>query len=135
MQLTIMSPTSILDQVQVQKVSARGGEGSFTLLPGHADILSRLKRSIVTAVEENGLVHVWGADGGVLTKQGDEVLISSPLVVRGEEEEGEDVEASLTRAIDEALQRLRRESKSLQTESLRMESDLVRRLLELGGEL
>lgn len=130
-----MSPTAIMDQLQVTKVSARGGEGSFTLLPGHIDLLSSLERSILTAVEENGLVHVWGVDGGILTKQGDEVLVSSPLIVRGDEQKGESTEQVLTRSIDETLENLRRESKSLQTQSLRMESDLVRRMLELGGEL
>ncbi|MDX9802018.1 MAG: F0F1 ATP synthase subunit epsilon, partial [Spirochaetia bacterium] len=81
MKFIIMTPNRVIDKLDAVKVSAIGLEGSFSILPGHVDLLSVLVRCIVTASGENGSTSVYAADGGVLVKQDDQVMISTPMAV------------------------------------------------------
>lgn len=135
MRLTIMTPNKIIDEREVIKVSAIGREGSFTLLPGHVDIFSSLVRCIVSAEDSDQKVHVYAADGGILTKEGPMVRISSPFAVKGQVINEDDPEQGLAERIDNALSELEKESGHIRTETLRVETDLVRRMIELEGEL
>ena len=130
-----MTPEKIVDELEISRLSAEGEEGSFVILPGHIDLLSILKRCIVTIQDKASTFQVYAADGGVLTKEGDTVRISSPFVVKGENVVSEDPEEGLAAVIERSLKKLEKESADVQTGSFRLESDLVRRMVELRGEL
>mgnify|MGYP005850197521 CR=1 FL=1 len=135
MKFMIMTPEKIVDELEISRLSAVGLEGSFVILPGHIDLLSMLKQCIVTIQDEASAYRVYAADGGVLTKEGDTVRISSPFVVRGEEAVSEDPEEGLAVVIEKSLEKLEKESSHLRSGSIQLETDLVRRMVELRGEL
>jgi F-type H+-transporting ATPase subunit epsilon len=135
MRFMIMTPDKMVDELEISRLSAEGEEGSFVILPGHIDLLSILKRSIVTIQDEDEAIRVYAADGGFLTKEGDTLRVSSPFVVKGEKAVSEDPEEGLAAVIEKSLKKLERESTHLQTGSFRLETDIVRRMVELRGEL
>lgn len=135
MKFIIMTPNRVIDKLDAVKVSAIGLEGSFSILPGHVDLLSVLVRCIVTASGENGSTSVYAADGGVLVKQDDQVMISTPMAVKGDPVSDSNPEMGITESIEKTLKKLKEESDQIKTETFRMETDLIRRMVELKGNL
>ncbi|MDX9801812.1 MAG: hypothetical protein RBT69_10805, partial [Spirochaetia bacterium] len=96
---------------------------------------SVLVRCIVTASGENGSTSVYAADGGVLVKQDDQVMISTPMAVKGDPVSDSNPEMGITESIEKTLKKLKEESDQIKTETFRMETDLIRRMVELKGNL
>lgn len=63
MYLTITSPSGILCRTTVGKVSLPGTVGAFTVLPGHAPLISQLKEGKIIYAKE-GEEHVQDLKSG-----------------------------------------------------------------------
>ena len=130
-----MTPNRIIDELEISKLSAQGLEGSFVILPDHIDLLSALEQSIVTVRDASGTPSVFAVDGGILVKKGENIQISSPLVVKGKNLSETNPEDGLSAIVRDTLDRLKKDSRDVQNASLRLECDLVRRMIELRGGL
>ena len=64
MYLTITSPSGILCRTTVDKVSLPGTVGAFTVLPGHAPLISQLKEGKIIYAKE-GEEHVQDLKSGL----------------------------------------------------------------------
>jgi len=106
--LTISGVRRIQVDESVTKVSAEGIHGSFTLLPRHLDHVVVLAPGILTYTDDGGAEHYVAVDGGVLTKVGSEVRVTTPAAVPGDRlEDLEHTVAETFRQIDEAEQAAR----------------------------
>jgi F-type H+-transporting ATPase subunit epsilon len=84
-------------------VSVPGSCGLFTVLPGHAPLMSTLEIGVLKAVYANGEQHLYAISGGVVRVLNDQVLI---LTETAESETDIDL-ARAEEARERAEQRLR----------------------------
>jgi len=85
-------------------VSVPGTCGLFTVLPGHAPLMSTLEIGVVKAVYANGEQHLFAISGGVVRVWNNQVLILTETA-----ESGADIDlARAEEARERAEQRLRR---------------------------
>lgn len=74
----VFTPVGPVLERAVQRLSARGSHGRFTILPRHADWAAVLIPGLLVLDDE-----VLACDEGVLVKQGSEVRVAVRDVVRG----------------------------------------------------
>jgi F-type H+-transporting ATPase subunit epsilon len=130
MRLRVLAPDHVVLDAEVAAVIAESPDGSFCLLPHHIDVVSPLAPSLVayrpraapSPADEDGYLAV---DGGTLVKCGDEVLVSSPRVVIGP---GLD---DLRTTIEASFRALEQDERDARAAIVRLESDIVRRFVEL----
>lgn len=70
----ILTPSQLLFEGQVESVTLPGSIGSFTVLKGHAPIISSLERGKVVCTDANGS-HEYDANGGFVEVKNDIVSI------------------------------------------------------------
>jgi F-type H+-transporting ATPase subunit epsilon len=130
MRLRVLAPDHVVLDAEVSAVIAESPDGSFCLLPHHIDVVAALAPSLVayrpraapSPADEDGYLAV---DGGTLVKCGDEVLVSSPRVVIGP---GLD---DLRTTIEASFRALEQDERDARAAIVRLESDIVRRFVEL----
>ena len=81
--LKIMTPYSVILNTPVSQVTVDAVDGFFTLKPRHIDFVNALKAGILTYQKE-GKEGFVACNHGVIVKKGDEVAISTPLAILGE---------------------------------------------------
>lgn len=119
MRLTIAVSHGIQLDEPVTKVTAEGIHGSFTLLPRHLDYVVVLVPGILTHTDDEGSEHHVAVDGGVLTKVGSQVRVSTPAAVTGDGLEGlHRTVAETFRLIDETEQSTRLAQAGIETRVL-----------------
>ena len=123
--LEVVTPSEVVIDRRVSKVSAESPQGAFTLLPRHVDFVAVLVPGLI-AFEADGDEHLLAVDGGVLVKQGPEVRIAT-----GEAAEGDSVLA-LQRALRASFEELAEGERRSRAALARLETDLVRRSMELS---
>src|SRR5690606_28475833 len=79
--LRIVVPTKILFDETVEKVTADGTHGNFTILPRHTDFLAALVPGLLSFGLEDGSERFAAVDGGLLLKHGREVLVTTGRAV------------------------------------------------------
>jgi F-type H+-transporting ATPase subunit epsilon len=85
MPLRILTPLSVIvDQVAVS-LRAVDASGSFGILPGHADFLTRLALSVVSWATPDGAARFCAVRGGVLTVKAGHVAIATREAVVGDD--------------------------------------------------
>ncbi len=126
MKLKILLPTQVLLEQTVIKVTAEAVNGFFTLLPRHIDFVTSLVPSILYFYTESGEERYVAVDGGVLVKRGDEVFLSAARAVQGS-----DIE-QLTELVERELKVLGESEKKARSVMARLESDTLRRFMQLG---
>lgn len=127
MKLQVLLPTEIfLDEEEVRKVTAEAPNGSFTLLPRHIDFVTTLVPGILIFEDRQGQERYMAVDEGVLVKAGDEVKVSTRKAVAGKQL------GELETTIREQFAQLDEKERSARTAVARLESDLVRRFVELS---
>ena len=84
MKLKVLLPTKVMLSAEVSKVIAEGLDGSFCLLPRHADFVSALAAGVLLYETPDRREHYLAVDKGVLVKSADEVLVSARRAVKGE---------------------------------------------------
>lgn len=126
MQLTVVTPGAVVVDEPVAKVTAEAIDGSFTLLPRHVDIVTILVSGLVVHVEpDTGTEHVLAVDGGVLVKRRRHVRIATPGAIAG------DSVIELQHAMRSSFRELTDHERQSRAALARLETDAVRRLLEL----
>ena len=83
MNLKIMTPYSIVLNTPVTQVTVDAVDGFFTLKPKHIDFIDALRAGIIT-YQKDGKSAFAACNRGVVVKQGEDVNISTPLAILGE---------------------------------------------------
>jgi F-type H+-transporting ATPase subunit epsilon len=126
MNLKVLLPTQVLVDERVGKVVAEAENGSFGLLPRHVDFVAPLVPGLLSFVTEEGREEFLAVDEGLLVKRGEEVLVSTRRAVRGADL------GRLREVIDREFRTLEDRERLTRTALARLESDIVRRFMELG---
>jgi F-type H+-transporting ATPase subunit epsilon len=126
MELKVLLPTNVLVSESVRKIVAEAENGSFGLLPRHVDYVAPLAAGILSFVTEDEREEFVAIDEGILVKRGDEVLVSTRRAVKGADL------GELRQIIDREFRMLEDRERLTRTALARLESNIVRRLMELG---
>lgn len=126
MKLRVLLPTHVEVDEEVDRVTAEGENGSFSLLPRHIDSLAALVPGLLSYIGADG-ERFLAVNGGTLVKCGDEVLVSTPRAVKGKNLD------ALRREIDESFKKLSEHEERARAAMRRIEADFVRRFIELEG--
>ncbi len=78
MELTIVTPAGIVCRAEVESVKLSGTMGQFTVLKGHAPLLSSLERGDVIYVE-SGVEHRVSIRSGVVNVYKDKIEVCAEL--------------------------------------------------------
>lgn len=128
MEVTLILPHKIYCQHnEVEKLSAEGLEGHFTLLPAHIDYISVLVPGIMQLTTGNR-EHIFAVDHGTLVKIGSEVRISCRNAV-----EGDDI-SQLSQIVEDKFKEIDDLEKKARSALLGLEYGVIRRFAELGKE-
>lgn len=85
MPLRIITPLAVIVDQPATRLRAADASGSFGILPGHADFLTRLAVSVVTWATPDGATHFCAVRGGALTVRAGKVAIATREAVTGED--------------------------------------------------
>ena len=125
MRFEVVTPAAAVVDEDVSKISAEAPTGWFTLLPRHVDFVATLVPGLLSYLTEDG-EHLLAVDGGVLVKRGLSVRIAT-----GEAAGGDSVLA-LQRALRHSFEELAESERRSRAALAHLESDAVRRLIELA---
>lgn len=123
MSLRIITPLAVIVDQQVARLRASDASGSFGILPGHADFLTRLAISVVTWVTPDGAARFCAVRGGALTVRAGKVAIATREAVTGDD---------LDRLDREVLSRFRAnldEERVEHVETTRLQLHVMRQML------
>ncbi len=112
---------------EVEKLSAEGLEGHFTLLPAHIDYVSVLVPGIMQLTLRDK-EHIFAVDHGTLVKIGASIQVSCRNAI-----EGEDIH-KLTQVVEEKFKEIDDMEKKARSALLGLEYGVIRRFSELGKE-
>lgn len=127
MRVLLTAPTGVLADAEASKVIAESVEGSFCILPRHADLATLLVPGLLSYVGSDGREVFAALDQGVLVKAGDVVRIACQRgVIAGDLG---DAEATVRERFRVQSEREKRARSTL----LRLEADILRRLGEMRG--
>ena len=126
MKLRVLTPTEIVCDEEVRSVVAEGGYGSFGLRPRHADFAASLVPGILSFVFKAGGEEYVAVDNGILVKLGPEVIASVHHAVRGVHVE------ELLEVVQTRFLRLDDQERGVLTAMAKLESDFLRRFMELS---
>lgn len=124
MRLVVALPHLIHLDLEVEKVSAEGIHGTFTMLPRHLDYVVLLQSGILSYALSGGAERYVAVDGGVLAKVGDEVRVSTPAAVGGDRLD------ELERTVSEAFRELGERERDTRAALTRIESHLLQQFFE-----
>lgn len=124
MRLVVALPHLIHLDHEVEKVSAEGIHGTFTMLPHHLDYVVLLQSGILSYAVSDGPEQYVAVDGGVLAKVGDEVRVSTPAAVSGDRLD------ELERTVSEAFRELGERERTSRAALTRIESHLLQQFFE-----
>lgn len=125
MYLKILLPSEVMLQQPVAKVIAEAENGSFCLRPRHVDFLAALVPGLLSFVDQSDCEQFVAIDAGILVKQADQVLVSTRQAVQGD-----DIQ-SLRATVRKRFQTIDERERTARSAVARLESDLIRRFLEL----
>lgn len=126
MRLKVLLPTEVLLDKEVAKVIAEAENGAFCLLPRHIDFVAALVPGLLSFTIDEGHEEFLAIDEGILVKCGAEVLVSTRTAVRGPDL------GALRRTVEERFRHIDEREKQARAATVRLETDLVRRFMELG---
>jgi F-type H+-transporting ATPase subunit epsilon len=127
MRLKVLLPSEVLLDKEVSKVIAEADNGSFCLLPRHIDFVAALVPGLLSFTIDEGHEEFLAIDEGILVKCGAEVLVSTRTAVRGPDL------GALRLTVEERFRHIDEREKQARAATARLEADLVRRFMELGG--
>ena len=126
MNLKVLLPFQVFaEKTGVSSIVAETREGSFGLLPHRLDCVAALVPGILTyETGSEGEVFV-AVDEGVLVKTGPDVLVSVRRAIGGTDL------GQLHDAVEQQFLTLDKQEQSVRSVLTRMESDVIRRLVEV----
>lgn len=122
--LLTLAAETVLDE-NVEKISAEGLHGCFTLLPNHIDLVTALVPGILAYQDHLGPENYVATDEGVLVKEGSIVHVACQNVVCGRPL------GELEAAVRELFLIVSEREKLVRAAAARLEADFVRRMAEL----
>lgn len=125
MNLRILLPTHVMLDRPVTKIVAEAENGSFCLLPRHVDFLTALVPGLLVYTDETGREQFVAVDEGLLVKHGPVVTVTTSRAIAGSEL------GDLRRLVREEFESLGDRERVARTAMARLESDFVRRFLQL----
>jgi len=125
MRLKLLTPTEVVVDEAVVKISAEGAAGLFCLLPRHRDWVAALVPGLLGFVAPDGSETFVAVDQGVLVKCADEVLVAVRRAVR-------DCDLTCLReVVDKRFRHFDDEEKAARSAIARLEAGVIRRFLEM----
>jgi len=124
MRLTVRMPAEVLFEEEVSRIRAEAGNGWFGLLPKHIDFVTALVPGVLTFQPAGKPEEYLAVDHGILVKCGPEVSISTRNAVRGPDLE------LLKKNVETQLRERQEREKQARALEAKLETDLVRTLLE-----
>ncbi len=125
MLLKVILPHQIfLERDGVSRIVVETGQGSLGILPRRLDCAAALVPGILIYADAAGEKFL-ALDGGVLVKQGPEVRIAVPRAISGPDLAG------LRQAVQAQFLRLDEQEKTVRLALARLESDFIRKFMEL----
>ena len=128
MKLKVLLPTEVLIDMEVSKVRAEAGNGSFCLLPRHIDFVAALVPGLLSIETESGQETFLAVDEGILVKCGPEVLVSTRHAVRGPDL------GDLKKTVEQEFRVLDEREKQTRSVLARLEASFVRRFIKLEDD-
>jgi F-type H+-transporting ATPase subunit epsilon len=125
MRLKIFQPSELFLDEEVSKVVGEGPEGCFGILPLHIDMTTALVPGVLEYANERGTEAFIALNGGILIKQGDQVLISTRMAVKGEL-------GALEASVNAFVTEIDEKEKKARSAVAKLEADFVRRFVEFG---
>ncbi len=125
MQLSVFTPAETLIEVEARRLTARGPDGAFGILPHHVDIAAAVVPGIVAYVDAAGSAHYVAIDHGVLLKAGARLRIATRRAVAGRDLAG------LRQAVEKEFLNLSDLERDARLALARLEAGVVRRFLDL----
>lgn len=125
MRLKVLTPTEVLVDEDVGKVTAEAENGSFCLLPKHVDFVAALVPGLLSYETPDAQEVFVAVDEGTLVKQGGTVRVSVRRGVRGGEL------GRLHRAVQERFRRQDEREREVRSVMAKIEAGFVRRFLEV----
>ncbi len=126
MRLKVLLPTEVLIDEEVVKVIAEAENGSFCLLPRHIDFVAALVPGLLSFESDRGREEFLAVDEGILVKCGPEVLVSTGNAVRGADL------GKLRETVEKQFLVFDDRRKKVRAAEAKLESNLVRKFIELG---
>jgi len=123
MNLSIVTPLTIVIDEPVSSLRAADASGSFGILPGHAEFLTHLAISVVSWTNANGVSRHCAVRGGALSVTGGDIAIATREAVPGDDLETLDREVLAHFRADLDVER--REH----VRTTRLQLDLMRRIM------
>lgn len=124
LRVRVVTPSEVVVDTEASKVIAEGKEGSFCLLPGHANYLAALVPGIVAVTDLDERVQYLAVDEGMLVKCGDQVSVSCRHAVLGPELE------VLRETIRTEYHKLDEQERYARSEIAKLEANFVRRFID-----
>lgn len=125
MRLRLADPTRVVLNEEVAKIIAEAENGSFCLLPRHADFLAALVPGLLSFTRPNGEEVFLAVDEGLLVKEGDAVFVSTRRAIEGGEL------SKLRQRVREEFEMLDERQRAYQSASASLEANLLRGFLHL----
>jgi len=126
MKLKVLLPTRVLISEEVTKVIAEGLDGSFCLLPRHADFVSALAAGVLLYETPEGKENYLAVDKGILVKSADEVLVSTRRAVPCDDL------GDLSDCVRESFREIDERERMTNHALMKLEASIVRRFIETG---
>ena len=127
MKLKVLTPVETVCHESARSIVAEGKDGSFCLKPRHVDFVSALVPGLLSFVRaDDGREEYLAVDRGILVKEGAEVLVSVRQAVRGAAVE------ELVEVVHSRFLTLDDQEKVVRTAMAKLESDFLRRFMELS---
>lgn len=125
MAVSLRVPVRLLHQGAASKLAARAENGSFGVLPNHADFVTALAASVLVLTGPDGAEQVFGIDEGVLVKKGGQVSICVRRAVKGDDLD------DLRTIVRERFVEMDEQERTARAALSRLEAGVVRRFAEL----
>lgn len=129
MRLRLSEPTRVMLDEEVTRVVAEAENGSFCLLPRHADFLSALVPGLLSFTRTNDEEVFLALDEGLLVKEGDTVFVSTRRAIEGGELN------QLRQRVHEEFEVLNEQQRAYQSASASLEANFLRGFLDLEERL
>ncbi|TET33719.1 MAG: F0F1 ATP synthase subunit epsilon [Planctomycetota bacterium] len=126
MKLKVLLPTHVFLDEEATRVVAEGLDGSFCLLPRHADFVSALAAGVLLYETPDRREHYVAVDRGILVKSADEVLVSTRRAVPCDDL------GTLTDCVQESFREIDEREKMTNHALIKLEANIVRRFIETG---
>ena len=124
MKLTVWLPSEVFLDEDVVRIRAQAENGWFGMLPKHVDTVTALVPSVLIFQRPGQAEEYLAVDHGVLVKCGPEVRVSTRNAVRGTSLE------QLKHEVEKKFREREELEKKARAFEAKLETDLVRRLLE-----